>query len=74
MIDIESPKQDEIRKLMEEYLIHPFVAEELLLPTVKPRVELYDDYIYLILHFPLQNILIQKSVMQEIDFIIGKNL
>ena len=71
-IDIESPKQDEIRKLMEEYLIHPFVAEELLLPTVKPRVELYDDYIYLILHFPVTKHSHSKSVMQEIDFIIGK--
>ncbi|TSD02841.1 MAG: magnesium transporter [Parcubacteria group bacterium Athens0714_16] len=71
-VDIESPNQDEIRELMKEYSIHPFVAEELLLPTVKPRVELYDDYIYLILHFPTTKHHHSKSMPQEIDFIIGK--
>ena len=71
-IDIESPTQVEIRNLMEEYSIHPFVAEQLLLPTIKPRVELYDDYIYLILHFPVAKHSHSKSIMQEIDFIIGK--
>lgn len=73
-IDIESPKQDDVRKLMEEYSIHPFIAEELLLPTVKPRVELYDDYIYLILHFPVAKNSHSKSEAQEIDFIIGKKV
>lgn len=71
-IDIESPTQVEIRDLMEEYSIHPFVAEQLLLPTIKPRVELYDDYIYLILHFPVSKHSHSKSIMQEIDFIVGK--
>lgn len=71
-IDIESPTQVEIRDLMEEYSIHPFVAEQLLLPTIKPRVELYDNYIYLILHFPVSKHSHSKSMMQEIDFIVGK--
>lgn len=73
-IDIESPKQDEIRKLMDEYSIHPFVANELLLPTIKPRVELYDNYIYLILHFPVsKHSHFGKNRNQEIDFIMGKD-
>jgi len=71
-VDIESPTQDEIRKLMEEYSIHLFVAEELLLPTIKPRVELFNDYIYLILHFPVTKHSHSKSIMQEVDFIVGK--
>ena len=37
---------------MKEFGIHPLVAEELRSPTLRPKVDLYDNFIYLILHFP----------------------
>ena len=71
-IDIERPSKDEVREIMEEYNIHPLVAEELLLPSLKPKVDLYPDYIYLILHFPAFKHTHQGNAAQEIDFVIGK--
>src|SRR5436189_212576 len=38
-IDLENPTSDEVRRTMEEFHLNHFVAEELLLPTMKPRVE-----------------------------------
>jgi len=74
-IDMEEPNRREIKSLMAEYKIHPLVAEELMIPTFRPAVDLYENFIYLILHFPSFNHL-NGSVGNdntEIDFIVGKN-
>lgn len=61
-LDLESPTADEVKELGQKYDIYPLVLEELTHPSERPRVDVYSDFIYLILHFP-----------QEIDFIIGKH-
>lgn len=72
-IDLESPTPEEVRSVMEEFKIHQLVANELLSPTIRPKVDLYNDFIYLILHFPYFVHGHGKKPEQEIDFIIGKN-
>ncbi|MEK7118548.1 MAG: magnesium transporter CorA family protein [Patescibacteria group bacterium] len=70
-IDMESPVNEEVRQIMEEFDIHPIVAEELLGPSLRPKVDSYENFIYLILHFPAIHHS-HKSKEQEVDFIIGK--
>jgi magnesium transporter len=72
-IDLESPSNDEIKKIMQEHNIHPEVAEEMLSPSLKPKVELYKDFIYLILHFPTIKHTHRTQKVQEVNFVIGKN-
>lgn len=72
-IDLESPTQEEILEVMEEFKINPLVADELLIPTLKPKVDTYDNFIYLILHFPAFKHSHTGESKQEIDFIIGKD-
>ncbi len=72
-IDLESPTNEEVRGLMDEYKLHPNAAQGLLLPNTKPSIDVYDDYIYLILHFPAWKHS-HNDTVQEIDFIIGKKL
>ncbi len=72
-IDLESPTPDEVRNIMDDYDIDPLVADELLLPTLKPRVDTYSNFIYLILHFPAFKHTHKGDTNQEIDFIIGKD-
>lgn len=70
-VDLESPTQDEIRKIAKDYNLNPLVVHELSSPTLKPKVDLYQNFIYLILHFPrLRHH--KEEQDQEIDFIIGK--
>ncbi len=71
-VDLETPSKEEVREIMEEFSIHPIVAEELLIPTLRPKVDLYDNLIYLILHFPAEQHT-SEDTNQEVDFIIGKN-
>lgn len=72
-IDMESPSKEEVRQVMEEYSLHPLIADELLSPTLRPKVDLYSDLIYLIMHFPAVYRANGKSGSQEIDFVIGRN-
>lgn len=70
-VDMERPTHEEVRQIMEEFDIHPIVADELLTPSLRPKVDHYDNFIYLILHFPaIRHTHTNKS--QEVDFIIGK--
>ncbi len=72
-IDLQSPTSDEVRTLMQEFGIHPLVAEELLSPTLKPKVERYPDFMYVILHFPAFKHTHGPQKNQEVDFVIGRD-
>ena len=72
-IDVQSPTQEEVRALAEEFDIHPLAAQELLVPTLRPKVDLYENFIYLILHFPTISHKHDGGHDHEVDFIVGKN-
>lgn len=71
-IDLESPSRDEVHDIIDQFGIAPLIAEQLLVPTTKPRVEFCGDYTYLVLHFPALRHS-HKSREQEIDFLVGRN-
>jgi magnesium transporter len=77
-IDMESPTREEVRDLIEKFEIDPIVANELLGPTTRSRVDLHENYIYLILHFPKKingnnyDSSLDKATL-EVDFIISKD-
>ncbi len=69
-IDLESPSKEELRAIMHEFNIDPITMNELLEPSLKPKVDDFKDYLYLVLHFPS----IRDGKMlseQEVDFILG---
>ncbi len=63
---------DDVMEIAKNCDLHPLVADELLRPTFRPKMEVYDSYIYLILHFPRFDAR-DSSHGAEIDFIIGKD-
>ncbi len=71
-IDVFKPTKDEAIQLMEEYSISPDVANNLLIPTFKPSVDLHKNFIYLILHFPALKHTHENKPNQEVDFVIGE--
>lgn len=71
-IDLISPTPQEVRTVMQEFGVDPLVAEELLVPSYKSKVEKRGDQVYTILHFPVLRGLHQRPA-QEIDFILGRN-
>lgn len=72
-VDLECPTAEEAKGLIQKYSIHPMIADELLKPTVRPRIDVHKDTIYLILHFPIYNHTKREYQSCEIDFILGKD-
>lgn len=72
-VDIESPTKEEILHITEEFSLPPLVGEESLSNTLHSKVELYDNFIHMILHFPPSESDAEKNIEQEIDFIIAKD-
>src|SRR3989344_2378753 len=72
-IDLNCPTSEEIHKVASEYNINPLVAHELSVPTLRAKVDLYDNLIYLILHFPSNRKDSDGLSDQEVDFVIGKD-
>ncbi|MBI2474105.1 MAG: hypothetical protein HYV68_00215 [Candidatus Taylorbacteria bacterium] len=72
-VDLVSPSSEEIRQVVAEFSIHPMAARELTIPTLRPKVDLYENFVYLILHFPSIERSGDGMSDQEIDFIIGKD-
>ena len=75
-LDLENPSEEEIESVMRRFSISPQTAENMLSPTPKQRVVMYDNCVYIVLHFPTLSS--SKSAnasfdhRQEIDFIIGR--
>ena len=71
-MDIESPTPADVQGIIGEFGIAAQTAEELLLPSGKPRAEFHDRYLYAIFHFPaLRHSHTLRE--QEIDFIVGRD-
>jgi magnesium transporter len=69
-VDLESPTREEILHISEEFGLSKLVEEEMFSTTLRSKVDLYDNFIYLILHFPVSDKLHNDH---ELDFIIGRN-
>ena len=71
-IDLQSPTTEEVASLVDQYSIPPMVAEEFITETVRSKVDLYNNLIYLVLHFPIDHMGKDGKTEQEIDFVVGK--
>ncbi len=72
-IDIEHIAPPELLFLQEELKIHPIAVEELLFPTDRPEVQLFEDHIFLVLHAPAPGLAKGGMDTVEIDFLVGRN-
>lgn len=70
-VDLENPTRAEVVDVAAEFGLDAFTAEELLMPSMRPHVEVNKEYAYLILHFPALRHA-HKSREQEVDFVIGR--
>jgi magnesium transporter len=72
-VDLESPTREEVLHITEEFSLPQLVGEELYSTTLRSKVDLYEHFIFLILHFPIDRENDPEKTEQEIDFIIGRD-
>ncbi len=64
-------KVDIIEKIANKYTLHPLVSEDILNTSQRPKLEDYEDYIYIVvkmLHQPKDEI-----IAEQVSIILGKN-
>jgi magnesium transporter len=72
-VDVVDPKKEDIEYLKQNFNFHPIVLSELTTHTLRPKVENYDHYLYMVLHFPIYHPKEKTSKSMEIDFLITKD-
>lgn len=72
-IDIIDPDKKDLKYLGGTFNFHPIVLRELLSPTLRPKVEHYDGYLFMVLHFPIYNPKEKETKSMELDFLMTKD-
>ncbi len=70
-IDLENPTSEETALITEEFNIPHLVGQELVDHTMRSKVDLYANFLYLVLHFPVVDTADNGNDEQEVDFIVG---
>ncbi len=73
-IDISSPTEEDINYLRKNYHFHPIICKELEGPSLRSRAESYNDYLFIIIHFPSWNPQKRVSSPWELDIILCKDV
>lgn len=69
-VDIQDPKVKDINFLRENFNFHELVLEELIPPSHRPKVEVYEKYLFMVLYYPAFNRAKKKTFPRELDIIV----
>ncbi|PIT90447.1 MAG: hypothetical protein COU22_02115 [Candidatus Komeilibacteria bacterium CG10_big_fil_rev_8_21_14_0_10_41_13] len=70
-LHLNNNSKQEIAYLRNNFKFHPLDLEDCLSPAQRPKVDEYDDYLFLILTFPYYNHEAKEVLSSEVDFFIG---
>ena len=72
-INIPEPTEDDLRYLKRKYKFHTLDLEDCLSEHERPKVEEYDDYLFVLMHFPVLRKRSKSVDSDELDFFVGKD-
>ncbi len=73
-VDVRSPTGEQIEQIGEEYHLHPLVVDDIGSRIQRPKIDIYDDYLCIVLKFPIHDKETRLNDAAEIDFIVGQDL
>ena len=68
-----NPPLDEIDEVIEKYDFHELDRDAILESNQYARIDTYEDYIFLVLHFPKYESSTERYIQNELNIFIGKN-
>lgn len=73
-ISLFDPEKKEINDLVKKYDLHELIEEDLFELTNQEKIDVYEDYMFIVLNFPKYNSDIKKYSLNEFSIILGKNI
>lgn len=72
-IDIGDPTIHDVGTLKRYYPdLHPLNLEDILSPIERPKIDEHDDYLFVVMHFPLFDATNRLSRPSEVNFFVGR--
>lgn len=74
-IDVQHPDAVSLAKLGKKFKFHPLDIEDCLseVELQRPKIDEYDDYLFIILHFPVLNRRTKRIEQSEVNIFVGQN-
>jgi len=73
-IDVSNPSEAHLEKMRDEHGFHDLDVEDCLSDNQRSKIDEYDDYLFIILHFPFFDKRKKQVVSEEIDIFIKNDL
>jgi len=72
-VNIENATPQDVDVLRRKFRFHPLDLDDVLSKIERPKVDEYEDYLFIVMHFPVFDYERRISAPSEIDFFIGAN-
>jgi len=72
-INIEQPTAQETSYLAESYNFHPLDLDDCLSKIQRPKIDEYNEYLFLVLHFPVFNPEARVTTSSQVSVFIGRD-
>ena len=71
--DIKEPTAKDIEQLRQHYpFFHPLDLEDCLSKIERPKIDEYENYLFIVMHFPFFNKVTRRLERSEVDIFIGR--
>lgn len=70
-VNVERPTRDEIEWLRQNYPFHPLHLDDCLSKIQRPKIDEQEEYLFIVLHFPVFNKMAGVTVSSEVDIFVG---
>ncbi len=72
-IDIQQPTEAEMQWLSEKFSFHRLALDDCLSPIQMPKLDDYDTYLFLVMHFPVVDKNVRLTLPAEVDIFVGQS-
>ncbi len=71
--DFVDPTEADVKKLRDKFRFHPLDYEDCLTENQRPKIDEYERYLFIVLHFPVWSSRTRRVTTAEIDIFIGSD-
>ena len=73
-IDVEHPSKADLEKIRADFpQFHPLTLEDTLSPIQRPKIDEFEDHLFIVMHFPVFERRSRKVTSSEVDMFVGKS-
>jgi magnesium transporter len=70
-LNLERPREADREWLEREFGFHPLAIEDVASRNQRPKLDAYDDYLFIVLHFPVFDKSQERLLTMELDLFVG---